>query len=44
MKTGLENGGWIEIMSGVAEATPVVTMGQTLIEDGGPVKPQSGVK
>ncbi len=44
VKTGLENGGWIEIMSGVAEATPVVTMGQTLIEDGGPVKPQSGVK
>ncbi len=43
--TGLENGGWSEIVSGgVAEGAPVITMGQTLVEDGTPVSIQDGAK
>lgn len=43
--TGLENAGWSEIVSGgVAEGAPVITMGQTLVEDGTPVSIQNGEK
>lgn len=43
VKTGLENDGWIEIMDGeLLEKTPVVSMGQYLIEEGTPVSVQKG--
>jgi hypothetical protein len=29
--------GWIEILDGVGAGTPVVSMGQTLVEQGTPV-------
>ena len=35
--TGRDMEGWIEILDGVAAGTPVVSMGQTLIEQGTPV-------
>jgi len=35
--TGLETDGWREIVQGIEPGTPVVTMGQFLIEDGVPV-------
>jgi len=38
VKTGREIGGWTEILEDcLAEGTPVVTMGQQLVEDGTPV-------
>jgi len=41
VKTGLENDGWIEIIdSELTEKTPVVSMGQYLVEDGTPVSVQ----
>jgi len=34
---GREMGGWREIIEGVAPGTPVVSMGQTMVDDGTPV-------
>jgi RND family efflux transporter MFP subunit len=34
VQTGRELGGWLEIREGLNAGTPVVTMGQTLVEDG----------
>jgi RND family efflux transporter MFP subunit len=43
---GLANGGWTEIQSagGLAAGIPVVTMGQSLVEDGGKVQIQDASK
>ncbi|HUT90779.1 MAG TPA: efflux RND transporter periplasmic adaptor subunit [Thermoguttaceae bacterium] len=37
VKTGRDMEGWIEILDGVAAGTPVVSMGQTLVDDGTPI-------
>lgn len=35
--TGRQSGGWIEILDGLSPGTPVITMGQTLVEEGTPI-------
>jgi len=43
VKTGLENDGWTEIVDGdLVENTPVVSMGQTMVEEGTLVSVQKG--
>ena len=37
VKTGRDMEGWLEILDGVAPGTPVVSMGQTLVDEGTPV-------
>jgi len=37
VETGLESDGWTEIRAGLTENTPVITMGQHLVDDGTPV-------
>ena len=42
VKAGIETDGWVEILdNSLKEKAPVVTMGQTLIDDGTPVKTRS---
>lgn len=41
VQTGWEQDGWREIRSGISEQTPVVTMGQSHLEDGTPVQVHS---
>lgn len=38
VEPGMETDGWREILSGLSPGAPVVTMGQTMIEDGAPVR------
>jgi RND family efflux transporter MFP subunit len=43
VETGLDTDGWVEVTSGeVSESTPVITMGQYLVNDGSPVTVQEG--